>query len=339
MLRPVKRVLITGAAGFIGCHLARTLTANDDLELILVDNLQRGSFDADFKRLLECQYVRFIELDLTDPMEWTRLTRGHGGFQRFDDVYHLAAVNGTKRFYSAPHEVLRTNMLTLINALDWVAGLSHRPRFMFTSSNEAYAGALAAFHQLPIPTPENVPLVIEDPRNPRWSYAGTKLLGEQFVIHYASHHKIPSVIVRPHNFYGPRAGHDHVIPEMIARIGRREDPFAIYGASETRSFCYIEDAVQAMISAMECAALETPTFHIGAATETTIGELAEHLFAIAHWRPGTLSFRPSPAGSVARRLPDVSAIHRETGWHATMPLLDGLRATYAWYHANHRGMP
>lgn len=320
------RILITGAAGFVGLHLARALLARPDVELILVDNLQRGTTDADFMAVIANDRATFLTADLTDPLAWSAAIPTD-----VDEIYHLAAVNGTRHFYETPHLVLRTNVLSTIYLIEWAARLASPPRLLFTSSNEAYAGALAAFGQLPIPTPEAVPLVIGDPYNPRWSYAGSKILGEQLVIHGASHHQIPSVIVRPHNFYGPRAGRDHVIPEMIARVERREDPFVVYGQDETRSFCYVEDAVDAMIRLMNHASCRAPTAHVGSSEETRIGDLARALFRFAGWTPGTIDARPSPAGSVARRLPDVTLVREMTGWEATTTLEDGLRRTYAWY--------
>jgi UDP-glucose 4-epimerase/UDP-glucuronate decarboxylase len=325
------RVMITGGAGFIGLHLARSLSARPGIELILIDNLQRGAMDAEFRALIARDGVTFLALDLTDPHAWSS-ARDKGTIPTdVDEIYHLAAVNGTRHFYQMPHEVLRTNVLSTIYLLEWVTRLERRPRVLFASSNEAYAGALAAFGQLPIPTPEDVPLVIADPRNPRWSYAGSKLIGEQFVIHYARHHQIPSMIVRPHNFYGPRAGRDHVIPELIARIERREDPFSIFGQDETRSFCYVEDAVDAMIRLMDRATYEAPTVHVGSGTETRIGDLADMLFELAGWRPSVVDPRPSPIGSTARRLPDVRLAREMTGWEASTALEDGLCLTYEWY--------
>lgn len=327
-----KRILITGGAGFIGVHLASALAVSLDNQVILVDNLQRGAMDDELKALLKAPNVEFICRDLTDESSVEHLSDFLPG--PIDEVYHLAAVNGTKHFYDAPHKVLRTNTLSTIHILDWIAKFHHKPKFLFTSSNEAYAGALAAFGKLQIPTPENVPLVVSDPYNPRWSYAGSKLIGEQFVIHYASHYKIPSVIVRPHNFYGPRAGYDHVIPELIARIERREDPFKITGAEETRSFCYIDDAVKAMILLMACATPEAPTVHIGSEQETAIQWLMEDLFAIGGWKPTKISHWASPAGSVVRRTADAGLVQKMTGWVATTPLLVGLHRTYDWYVAN-----
>lgn len=318
-----KNIVVTGAAGFVGCHLAKYLRrAEPSSSLTLIDNFQRGSFDRDFDDLCKDPNVEAVNLDCLDQ---------HGMvpyIEQADEIYHLAAVNGTKTFYERPDEVLRTNVLSLQYIID---AIKPKTKLLFTSSNEAYAGALAAFDQLPLPTPENVPLVISDPRNPRWSYAASKLMGEMLCIHGAKRRGFPAVIVRPHNFYGPRAGSAHVIPEMLYRVFTRENPFLVYGADETRSFCFIEDAVDAMVRCMALASTECPVFHIGCSDELTISDLAETIFKACRWHPKAIEPRPSPAGSVKRRVPDVSKIKTATGWEATTPLTDGIIKTAAWY--------
>lgn len=332
MAGKVKKILITGGAGFIGYFLSKhLLEIEKDIELVLADNLQRGKMDEDFQRLLEDSRVRFLNLDLTDFNSYKELSSG------YDHVYHLAAVNGTKWFYEKPEETLRINTLSLIYMLEWFRKENPKGKFCFTSSNEAYAGALKAFGKLPIPTPENVPLVIEDPYNPRWSYAATKLVGELFVIHYAQKYNLRAVIVRPHNFYGPRAGYDHVIPEFIARISNRIDPFPIYGAEDTRTFCYIEDAVRAMQMLMDSKKTDNQpieTVHIGDFQEIKIKELAKKLFVIAGWKPKSLDIKQSPSGSVKRRLADVSRLQNLTGWRPEVVLGDGLKKAFDWYVAH-----
>ncbi len=326
------RVLITGGAGFIGYHLVKRLAPRAETSIVIADNLERGREDDDLRSLLDSRpNIELRRLDLTDPAALRTL----GG--EFDQVYHLAAVNGTRWFYEAPERVLRTNTLTTVNILDWLATLPRKPKLMFTSSNEAYAGGLSAFHHLPIPTPEEIPLVVEDPYNPRWSYAATKLTGELFVIHYAKRHRLPAVIVRPHNFYGPRAGFDHVIPELVLKALRHTDPFPISSPDATRSFCFVEDAVEAMTLLMDDLSIgadRAETVHVGSAEETRIGDLAEAIFRVADWRPGRLDIRPAPTGSVERRLPDVSKIRRLVGWTARTALDAGLRATLTWYAAH-----
>ena len=323
-----QKILITGGAGFIGYHLARHLLLTSTAKLILVDNLFRGRMDAELKTLLKNPRVTFLNLDLTDPRAYLRLG------SQYDHVHHLAAVNGTGIFYDMPHEVMRINTATILLFLEWFRKKNVRGKILFTSSNEAYAGGLSSFGQLPIPTPENVPLVIADTYNPRWTYAGTKLLGELFLIHYAEHYKFRAVIVRPHNFYGPRAGYNHVIPELSLRIAARIDPFPIYGATDTRSFCYIEDAVAAMVLLMESSKTDAQpieTVHIGVAEETPIRVLVETLFDVAGWRPKKLDIHEAPKGSVARRRGDIQKIKKLVGWAGEVSLRDGLKSTLEWY--------
>jgi UDP-glucose 4-epimerase len=222
-------------------------------------------------------------------------------------------------------------LLTAIYCLEWFKENNAKGKILFTSSNEAYSGGLESFNQLPIPTPEDVPLVISDVRNPRWTYAATKMIGEQLFIYYAKSFNLRMVIVRPHNFYGPRAGFNHVIPQFIGRIVKHTDPFPIYGADETRSFCYIEDAVEAMRLVMVSKKTDGETYHIGTTEETVIKDLAEMLFDVGGWHPKKLEIHDSPEGSVKRRLADVSKIKQAVGWEAKTSLKDGLKSTLAWY--------
>jgi len=327
-----KKVLITGGAGFIGLALARNIFERDpDARVVLVDNFSRGKDDTDLRAVTADPRLSVLSLDLADPASFAKLGNG------YDHVYHLAAINGTDLFYKIPHEVMRVNMLTLIYMLEWFRTHNAGGKFLFTSSNEAYAGALEAFDSLPIPTPENVPLVIADPYNPRWTYATTKLAGELFVIWYAQMYKFRAVIVRPHNFYGPRAGYNHVIPQFSLRITRREDPFMIFGATETRTFCYIDDAVLAMRELMDSGATDQwpiETVHIGGHREVTMRALADAMFGVAGWKPQKIDVKDAPAGSVKRRQADTSKIETLIGWKERTSLEEGLRTTMEWYRKN-----
>lgn len=329
----MKKILITGSAGFIGCHLAKNLleSPDGDMQLVLVDNLQRGQADEEFKNLLNDNRVNFLQLDLTDLSSYEKIGSG------YDHVYHLAAVNGTDLFYEIPQEVLRINTLSIIYMLEWFRKENSQGKFCFTSSNEAYAGGLIAYGHLPIPTPENVPLVIENTYNPRWSYGGSKLIGELFVINYAEKYNLRAVIVRPHNFYGPRAGYSHVIPQFCVRVSEHVDPFPIYGSNDTRTFCYIEDAVSAMRLLMNSVKTDSKpieTVHIGAGEEVTMGELLNKMFRVADWKPKQIEEKEGQKGSVARRLADISKIKSLVGWEPKVSLEEGLRLTYDWYKKN-----
>ena len=122
-----------------------------------------------------------------------------------------------------------------------------------------------------------------------------------------------------------------MIPEVVERIAARVEPFPIFGADDTRSFCYIDDAVEAIQAVMESEKTDGGTYHIGTTEETKIQDLIEKIFTAMGWRPATLDVHTSPEGSVKRRLADVSKIKRDTGWEAKVPLDLGLKKTIEWY--------
>ncbi|MEK7628421.1 MAG: NAD-dependent epimerase/dehydratase family protein [Patescibacteria group bacterium] len=323
----MTKVLITGGAGFVGYRLGKRLADQKGYRVTIADNFFRGKHDDDFKALIARPNVTFFKADLTDPRAWKKIGGG------YDHVYHLVGINGTKLFYEIPHEVLRIGVSTTMNVLDWFRTHNKKrdAKILYTSSNEAYGSALEAFGKLPLPTPEDVPLVIADTYNPRWSYGGQKLIGELFFIHYAKAYDFRMSIVRPHNFYGPRAGYEHVIPEIVGRASREVEPFTIFGADDTRSFCYIDDAVEAIQMVMESKKTDGETYHIGTQEETVIKDLVEEIFSVMKWRPKKLIVKKSPAGSVKRRLADVSKIKKDAGWRARTPLKKGLQQTIEWY--------
>lgn len=321
------KILITGGAGFVGYHLAKYLAERGD-NVVICDNFARGREDADFNDLLSKPNVELVICDLTKTEELEKLGNG------YDYVYHLAAINHTGLFYKMPDEILRVGILATINILEWMKSKNKEGKIMFTSSNEAYAGIMEAFGNLPIPTAEGVPLVISDPYNPRWSYAGTKIIGELLFIHYSKINKFRMSIVSPHNFYGPRAGTGHVIPDFIERILKKENPFYIYGSEDTRSFCYIDDAIVQMVAVMETKKTDGETIFLGREKETKIIDLAQTLFNVADYHPTIIIGRPSPKGSVRRRRPDLSKLYALTGIKASVSLEDGLRRTFEWYKKN-----
>ncbi len=317
----MSKTLITGGAGFVGYHLAKRL-ADQGHEIVLADNFVRQ----------ENGYTNgtMIQADLTDPASYDKLGTG------YDYIYHLAGINGFRQFMDIPHEVLRVGAAATLNILEWFRVKNNNPaaKILFTSSNEVLTGAYEAFSALPIPTPENVPLVIADPYNPRWSYAGSKIISELFFIHYAKAYNLRVVIARLHNLYGPCAGYDAMIPKFIERIKNRLDPFPLFGQDDSRASCYIADAVEAMQMVVESPATDGQTYHIGDSRETTIKILLETMFEIMRWRPKEFDIKPSPNNTATRDLLDVSKIKRDTGWETKTTLQDGLRKTIKWYLAH-----
>jgi UDP-glucose 4-epimerase/UDP-glucuronate decarboxylase len=312
------KTLILGGAGFIGVHLARRLQAAGH-QVTIVDNFSRGQDDPELAAL----GVPVRHADLTDPAAYAALPQG------WDQVYMLAAVVGVRNVQNDPARVARVNTLALMHLLEWL-----RPgqRLFFASTSEVYAGGVSA-GLVPVPTPETVPVMIEDVAAPRFAYAISKLLGEAAVIHTAPARGIPYVIGRFHNVYGPRMGADHVIPELLLRAIRRQDPFTIYGVDQSRAFCHVDDATEAMAALMATDAAMGQLVHIGTDTETGIGDLAKLVLRVTDFHPA-LDSQPAPPGSVTRRCPDITKLRALTGYEPAVSLEEGVRHTYEWYRAH-----
>jgi len=321
-----RRTLILGGTGFIGLQLARRLAelaaAGD--EILLVDNFSRGRHDVEVEAFLsEYSSIRLKESDLTERNAYEAFEGA------FDHVYLLASMLGVQRVETQPEVVMRTNTLIILNTLEWMAK-SGSKRLFFSSTSENYAGGYE-YNILPIPTAENVPLVISDIKNPRFSYAVTKIWGEAASIAYGSRHGFAVIVGRYHNVYGPRMGFDHVIPQLTQRILNGEAPLQVYGSEQCRAFCHVTDAVEATRLMMEVPDPKTTIVHIGNdQEEIVIADLARRLLTLAGRAPEFVA-RPAPRGSVPRRVPALDLLRKMTGFEAKISFAQGLAETYQWY--------
>jgi nucleoside-diphosphate-sugar epimerase len=314
-----RHVLVTGGSGFIGSALVKSLVRHGDAVRVFDDN-SRGAL----RRLHEVEAdVEFVSGDIRDPAAVDAAMRG------IDEVHHLAFVNGTATFYSAPELVLDVGVKGIVNVIDgcrhWNVG-----RLVLASSSEVYQSPPA------VPTDERVPLVVPDPLNPRLSYGAGKIISEMMAINYGRKHFERVLIFRPHNVYGPDMGFEHVIPQFAVRLKRMMDthasgalPFPIQGSGEeTRSFCHVDDLVQGVMVMREKGE-HLNIYHIGTTEEVSVGDLARRMAAIAGRE---IALRPSAvlAGSTPRRCPDVSKL-AALGYAPRVPLDEGLPPTLKWY--------
>ena len=296
------RVLILGGAGFIGSHLRMRLLEDGD-DVVVADDLSRGHGRVAY------------QVDLTDPHSWDRLPRD------WDAVYMLAAVVGVVNVEGEPLRVIQVNAQTVLRLLDW---LPEGTRLFFASTSEVYAGSVMA-GIAPVPTPERVPLSVPDITNPRFTYAASKILGECAILHSGAN----AVIGRFHNVYGPRMGMDHAIPAIGARMLRRDLPCVIYGKDQRRAFCYIDDAVEAMVRLM--ATDYRGVVNVGTEDEVTIEEAAGEVAAALDLDEQMVRWMPAPDGSVDRRCPDLTLLRKLTGYEPKVALMDGVKRTMDWY--------
>ena len=306
------KILVTGGTGFIGSHTANFLHKKGH-DVTICDNNFRGKFDDSVKHL------NFIQCDLTKIDELEKLDTD------YDCVYHFAAINGTGNFYEIPHLVLKVNALANINILDWCVKNKIK-KILSTSSSEVYAST----PNKSIPTKEEVSVSIDNIYNPRFSYAASKIFGESLFLNYHTQFDLEVKIVRPHNIYGARMGFEHVIPQVIKRIYKKESPFKIYGHDQSRSFCYIDDAVRLLELVMDKKASDGKIIHLGTEVETKIDDLVYKLFDICDFHP-EVEFSDPVIGSVSRRCPDVSLLSEITGYRSKCDLDYGLRESCKWY--------
>jgi UDP-glucose 4-epimerase/UDP-glucuronate decarboxylase len=321
----MTKVLILGGAGFIGLNCLKYLSVKKGYGIDVVDNLSRGKMDDELKNLLKSPLVRFIEGDLTEPRTFSYLSGD------YDYIYHLVAVVGVKNVIDNPDKVLFVNTLSILNLLEWLKDKAKNlKRLLFASTSEVYAETLRK-QDLLIPTPESVDLIINNEYPPRATYALSKIFGESACMTYAKKYGFPVTIVRFHNVYGPRMGFSHVIPELLIKASSENGSLGVYSVDHSRAFCYIDDAVKAVVRLTENIKAENKIVHIGnSKEEVTIGQLAKHIVEIVN---PSLTIKPlgEHEGSPLRRCPDTTELEGLIDFSPEISLQEGLEKTWAWY--------
>jgi nucleoside-diphosphate-sugar epimerase len=318
-----KNYLVTGGSGFIGAALVERLVGTGHKVRVL-DNNSRGNA----RRLARvAEQIEFIEGDIRDPS--TTIAAAEG----IDCVCHLAYVNGTEFFYSRPELVLDVAVRGMLNVID--ACRQHGiGDLVLASSSEVYQSPPV------MPTPEEVPLVVPDITNPRFSYGGGKILCELMAINYGRTCFDRVTIFRPHNVYGPDMGWEHVIPQFALRAqaltvtagksGAVQFPIKGDGL-QTRSFVHIEDFTDGLMQVIEKGD-HLGIYHIGTTDEVSVAELARQVVA-CFGANAEIVPSEAPAGETNRRCPDITKL-RGLGYNPKISLAEGLKRTVLWYVEN-----
>ena len=290
----MKKVLITGGAGFIGYHLSNRLLESY-YQIDLLDNFSRGVNDTYLSDLAKNDRLNIININLLQSAPLDHLDND------YSYIYHLAAVIGVQHVMKAPYDVLTNNFTLLQNALGIAREQKKLERFVFASTSEVYAGTLNQFG-LEFPTPESTPLAINDLHESRTSYMLSKIYGEAMCLHSG----IPVMIVRPHNFYGPRMGLSHVIPELMKKVINSDNGLVdVYSVDHKRTFCYIADAVDMIQSLAESDQTIEKSFNVGNDDEEiTMGELAQKIINLIG-KDVVINSMPATPGSPERRFPNI----------------------------------
>jgi len=300
----MARILVTGGAGFIPSELAARLAADPANEVVAVDNLLTG--DVRKLPLAVLPNLHFIKCDANRFEDISSVFYAY----RFEYVFHYAAVVGVKRTTDNPVMVLR-DLDGIRNVLDLSKNTGVK-RVFFSSSSEVYGE--------PVEIPQNEHTT---PLNSKLPYAIVKNLGEAFLRSYHKEYGLPYTVFRFFNTYGPKQSKDFVVSKFI-RAALKGDDITVYGdGSQTRTFCYIDDNIDACLTAFRRDEVLNDVVNIGSDVEITILDLAKQIIALTGSRSKVVNLPPLEEGDMTRRMPDVGRMRQLLG-REPLPLKAGL---------------
>jgi UDP-glucuronate decarboxylase len=301
----MKRILITGGAGFIGSHLCESLLSEGN-EVVCLDNFFTGR-RSNVAHLLGNPKFELIRHDVIEPI-----------LLEVDQIYHMACPASPVHYQHNPVKTLKTSVMGTINML----GLAKRvgARILLASTSEVYGD--------PKEHPQresywgNV-----NPIGIRSCYDEGKRVAETLMMDYHRQNKVDTKIIRIFNTYGPRMLFDdgRVVSNFIiqALTGK---PLTIYGdGSQTRSFCFVDDLARGIMAMMNSENFIGPV-NLGNPVELTVKDLAEQVIEMTG-SSSTIAVKPLPQDDPTRRKPDISLAKEKLSWEPTVTLEEGLRAT------------
>jgi UDP-glucuronate decarboxylase len=305
----MKRILVTGGAGFIGSHLCERLLARGD-EVLCVDNFFT-SRRQNIAHLRGNPMFEFMRHDITWPL-----------YVEVDQIYNLACPASPVHYQFDPVQTTKTNVHGAINML----GLAKRlkVKILQASTSEVYGDP--AEHPQKETYWGNV-----NPIGVRACYDEGKRCAETLFFDYHRQHKLPIRVVRIFNTYGPRMhpNDGRVVSNFIVQALKNE-PITLYGTGEqTRSFCYVDDLVTGMIAMMDQDEMVGPV-NLGNPTEHTIKQLALMVKEIA-CSSSEIVYHPLPQDDPVRRKPDITLAKQKLGWEPKVPVREGLARAIAYF--------
>lgn len=316
----MSKILITGGAGFIGFHLARKYL-DYGYEVYLIDNLSRGKIDKSLNEFLNNKKVFFFNQDICKSEIKLK--------KNFKYIFHCAAIIGVRHVLKKPYDVLTMNLKMLENAIKYAKKQKNLNRFIFFSTSEVYAETLKK-KLIKFPTSEKSIILIDENYGTRSTYMLSKLYGEYLTMFS----KVPFTIFRPHNFYGPRMGMSHVVPELTGKILSKKN-VQIYSHNHTRTFYFIDDAIEEIYNVLKSSKTKGEVYNIGSQEEIKVYNLAKKIALILNRKNITFKKMENIHNSPRKRLPSLKKIKKISKFKFKHNLESGLRKTIDWYLENY----
>jgi UDP-glucuronate decarboxylase len=305
-----ETVMVTGGAGFLGSHLCERLV-KEQRDVLCVDNLFTGSRN-NIRALLASEYFEFQRHDVTFPL-----------YVEVKQIYNLACPASPVHYQHDPVQTTKTSVHGAINML----GLAKRvkARILQASTSEVYGDP--AVHPQTEDYWGNV-----NPIGIRSCYDEGKRCAETLFFDYHRQHRLEIKVIRIFNTYGPRMhpNDGRVVSNFIVQALRGEDITIFGDGQQTRSFCYVDDMIDAMVRMMASEREFTGPVNVGNPGEYTMLQLAETILRMTH-SYSRLVFKPLPSDDPKQRRPDISMAQSKLGWQPTVRLEDGLAPTIAYF--------
>jgi len=306
----MKRILITGGAGFLGSHLCERLL-RDGHDMLCVDNFCTGS-KTNIAHLSSNPYFELMRHDVTFPL-----------YVEVDRIFNLACPASPIHYQHDPVQTTKTSVHGAINML----GLAKRvkARIFQASTSEVYGDPEEH------PQPESYWGRV-NPIGPRSCYDEGKRCAETLFFDYQRQHNMDIKVVRIFNTYGPRMhpNDGRVVSNFIVQALRGDD-ITIYGdGSQSRSFCYVDDMIEGFVRMMDSEPGFTGPVNMGNPDEFTMLELAENVLKLTGSK-SKLTFKPLPTDDPRQRQPDIALAKEKLGWEPKVRLQDGLKETIAYF--------
>ena len=316
----MKRILITGGAGFIGSHLAEALTA-DGNDVVVIDDLSTGSL-VNIAGLKQRPNFRFIQASIRDAGALAQ------AMESADFIYHLAAAVGVELVVKSPVYTIEDNVRGTEDVL--AAAARTGCGVLVTSTSEVYGKSERDCFR------EDDDLLIGPPTFSRWSYACSKLLDEFLALAYYREKQLPVTIVRLFNTVGQRqTGRYGMVVPRFAQAAVRGEPITIYGdGRQTRCFCHVSDVVRALVVLPQQPQAIGQVFNIGSTEEVSIHDLAQRVQVLSESRSELRRLSYDEAymkgfEDLRRRVPSIAKIKQLIGWQPTKNLDEILRLVIA----------
>jgi nucleoside-diphosphate-sugar epimerase len=308
------RVCITGGAGFIGTHLVERLAAGN--RVVVFDNFHRDAISR--SGLDKHANVEIVKGDVMDGAALAAAAKGCDAF------IHLASIAGVDTVIKNPVLTMKVSMLGTYNALEAALAAGNCKRFVDFSTSEVFGRY--AYH-----VTEFDATTLGAVGEARWTYAVAKLATEHLAFNYHKQYGLPTCAIRPFNIYGPRQVGEGAVHHFITRA-LRGDPLIVHNdGAQIRAWCYIDDIVDAVISAMSRDEAVGHSFNIGNARSTvTIYNLAREIIRLSS-SGSRIEFEKRNATDVEIRVPAVAKAKELLGYEAKVDLEEGLLRTIHWY--------